>query len=401
MTLLPIINHRSKLLFIICVIFNLIFFIVILAIFHYFLQASNQPIDYSFHQHSSLQQRNTKQYTLPYTDISDVTSNDTIQTSLFFSYPNNSRGIVECNNFESEIRCDELFQAMKLINQSFYSKHYLLVELPTDKKSAIESLHFHFVLSITSKRRLIVVKSPFNLPRQFTKKPKKIDQNNFTLFKSSQFGHCDLGLLLESQAKGVCLTGTWSILDLLLSPGVFQFIPSVFTTHGMFLLTRLMNFTRNLDFPTSQLQIGVVLEFLPDDVQLLQVLNHLTEGYSDSCIHLYSPNLIYTFKFIQKVKTVKKVKFTLSIIKKLDGDAFNLLVQCDKFVGSLGYFTSHIMNQVRGRGGIWLDQRNTMIVETSSSQSGYLFLLGKTNPNNLMCPGGADAFQHFLLFNAM
>ena len=103
--------------------------------------------------------------------------------------------------------------------------------------------------------------------------------------------------------------------------------------------------------------------------------------------------------FAKKLK--KNFNIQINIIKELNKETVNILVQRDKFIGSLGFFASHVLNQIRGRGGIWLDPRNTMIVETSSSQSGALFLMGKKSANDLMCPGGVSAFQQFLLFNAM
>lgn len=395
--------RKGKKKFIFVFLINTIILFIALLIFQNILPSSNNIVHifdpFQYHEHFSLPHRDIKQYTLPDVPISEISENETLNASIYFSYPNNSRGIVPCDNFESEIRCDELFLAMKSLNSSFFSKKYLFIELSKDDKKAIMSLHFAFVLSVTLRRRLIVIKSPFKLPKIFTRIPK--NQKNMTklkTLKSSLFSHCDLNRILNIKSKSILLKGDWNIIDLLLSPNISEVIPPPFNTHGMFLLTRLMNFTKSVYLPADQLQIGLAIEFKPDEISLLKVIQHLSEGYSNCLIHLYSPSIN-----LQDIISILKLNLNIqiNIIKKLDIEAVNTLVQCDKFIGSLGFFSSHILNQIRGRGGIWLDPRNTMIIETSSSQSGLLFLIGKTSANDLMCPGGAAAFQHFLLFNAI
>lgn len=397
--------RKGKKKFILFILSTIAFFFISLLLFPQFSLESNSFSDllnpFPYHEHFSLSHRDIKQYTLPDTPISEISENETINATHYFSYPNNSRGIALCDNFESEIRCDELFEAMKSFNISLFSKKYLLIKMPTNKKKAIKSLHFAFVLSITLKRRLIVIGSPFKLPKIFTRIPKNLkNTTKIEKFKSSSFSHCDLNRFINVESKIIFLKGDdWDINDLLLSPYIWDLIPRPFNTHGMFLLTRLMNFTTNIFLPPDQLQISISLEFIPDEIALLKVIHHLAEGYSNWTIHIYSPNILFLNNFAKKLK--KNFNIQINIIKELNKETVNILVQSDKFIGSLGFFASHVLNQIRGRGGIWLDPRNTMIVETSSSQSGALFLMGKKSANDLMCPGGVSAFQQFLLFNAM
>lgn len=384
---------------------TLSFFFVSFFLFQHTIPESNSFENlfdpFQYHEHFSLSHRNVKQYTLPDTPLSEVSENETLNASHFFSYPNNSRGIVSCDNFESEIRCDELFLAMQSLNMSYFAKKYLLIELSKNQKKSMKSLHFAFVLSITLERRLIVIKSPFKLPRFFSRIPKNLKNiTQIERFKSSAFSHCDLNKFLSIESQIIFLKDdNWDINDLLLSPQICDLIPHPFNTHGMFLLTRLMNFTTNIFFQPNQLQIGISLEFIPNEIALLKVIHHLTEGYSNWVIHLYSPHHVYLNNLAKKLKKILNIQ--INVIKELNKETVNILVQSDKFIGSLGFFSSHLLTQIRGRGGIWLDPRNTMIVETSSSQSGALFLMGKTSANDLMCPGGVSAFQQFLLFNAM
>lgn len=397
--------RKGKKKFIYFILSTLFFFFVSLFLFQHSLSESKTfryLIDpFQYHEHFSLSHRDIKQYTLPDAPLLEISENETLNASHFFSYPNNSRGIASCDNFESEIRCDELFLAMQSLNISFLSKKYLFIELSPNQKTSIKSLHFAFVLSVTLKRRMIVIKSPFKLPKFFTRIPKKLKNiTDIEKFKSSSFSHCDLNRFLDVESTLILLKGdTWDINDLLLSPQICDLIPHPFNTHGMFLLTRLMNFTTNIFFPSDQLQIGITLEFIPNEIALLKVMHHLSEGYSNWIVHLYSPNHFYLQSLSQKLE--KNFNIQINIIKELNKETVNILVQSDKFIGSLGFFSSHLLNQIRGRGGIWLDSRNTMIVETSSSQSGALFLMGKKSANDLMCPGGVSAFQKFLLFNAM
>jgi hypothetical protein len=82
-------------------------------------------------------------------------------------------------------------------------------------------------------------------------------------------------------------------------------------------------------------------------------------------------------------------------------EAMNILPHCDKFVGTLGSFHSHFLSRVRGRGGVFLDPRDSMIIETSNSQSGMLFEMKNTKIRDIMCPGGASALQAFVAFHAL
>ena len=88
---------------------TLSFFFVSFFLFQHTVPESNSFENlfdpFQYHEHFSLSHRNVKQYTLPDTPLSEVSEDETLNASHFFSYPNNSRGIVSCDNFESEIRC--------------------------------------------------------------------------------------------------------------------------------------------------------------------------------------------------------------------------------------------------------------------------------------------------------
>ena len=123
----------------------------------------------------------------------------------------------------------------------------------------------------------------------------------------------------------------------------------------------------------------------------MNVINILTEGYSNWTLNIWESS---------KYSLPKELQPNIRIIKEFK-NAIQILPQCDKFIGSLGYFKSHLLNKIRGRGGMWFDPRNSLKVETSNSQSGLLFLMKKINMNQLMCPGSMSSLQIFLEFNAI
>ncbi|OHS93338.1 hypothetical protein TRFO_40373 [Tritrichomonas foetus] len=433
---------------------------------------NKQLFPFSIHEHYSIRHRDVKQYTLPDNPIQAHPINLTEKNYSIFHYPNSSRGIVPCHSFESEIRCDELLHASEILNKSLNSHKFLLVELPSNTESAIKTLHFSFVVAVTTKRRLVITKSPIQIPRFLFEIPpsnlhktktnkntnKKLSKNSNTnynnntqtnkndyknsrkyekhgknkfnfmndfnsnkkakkilVFDSSSINRCDYIQIINSKIQTLKLKGKWDIVDLLLSPKVPKKIPSPFITHGMFLLARWLNFTTDIEYKPNILQIGIALEFKPDEETLIKVISRLVEGYTDWCLYIWTPfysstsfytnfnsNFLLTEIFSKNKFSFLKNKYQgkIHFINKFS-DAMNILTQCDKFVGSLGFYSSHLFNQIRGRGGIWLDHRNTMIVETSNSQSGYLYLMPKMQMKDLMCPNGMDEFQNFLMFHAI
>ena len=354
-------------------------------------------IPFIFHQHFAIDHREVKQYTLPVHKYDGVQFNSSnVSIYQFFNYPNSSRGIAKCDNFESEISCEELQKAAEILNETINSSKYLVVDLPLNIQDAIKTLHFAFVLSVSTIRRLYVSKTPIILPSDLVQIPNNLNQYSLSIYTPSKIKSCEYTKILSDDVQTLRLEGSWEISNLLLTPKAYELIPSPFQTHGMFLLARWLKLTNPISFPSNQLQIGIALEFKPDERVFIRNIKRLSEGYSNWTLHIWSPSdkfihSLYKYKYLEgKINKISKWSF-----------ATNNLVQCDKFIGSLGFFSSHFMNQIRGRGGIWLDPRNSMIIETSSSQSGLLFSMKNKNVNELMCPGGMKEFEHFLAFHAI
>ena len=344
------------------------------------------PLD--VHEHYSIPHRDVKHYTLPsFATSSVLTENQTEEMEAVFKFFESSRGIVRCSHFESEIGCSDLYQAFVLLNRTLRSKRVLIVELPSALEAAVDAIHAAFLVAIASKRRLLVAKSPFQLP--------EFVRNNGTTasvtFSAGDFDRCDLEPIISCSAKRIRLKGHFSVSDLLLAPDVFHRIPQPYRTHGMFLLYRWLNMIPEQSFPADQLQIGIALEFKPDERTFIEILQRMTEGYTNISLHIWCPG---------KCAIPQIRGYYVNFVRTLD-EAVAFLPQCDKYIGSLGFFASHWMARIRGRGGIFMDPRDTMIVETSNSQSGMMFLMKNRQIASLMCPKGANALQNFLTFHAM
>lgn len=340
------------------------------------------------HEHYSLEHRDLKHYTLPkFASDVDVNGNQTVEMEEMFKFFNSSRGIVRCSHFESEIGCSDLYNAFVILNETFRKKKFLVAELPSSLEAAVDALHAAFLVSIASKRRLYVSKSPFALPEMIMNKAKL----KTAIFSASQFDRCELEPLISSKLRGITMKGRFRVVDLLLAPNVFEKIPQPFRTHGLFLLSRWLNMIPELEFPANQLQIGIALEFRPDKTAFGELLERLSEGYTNVSLNIWCPGQCDIPEIRgYYVKTIRKFE-----------EAVTLLAQCDKYVGSLGFFSSHLIARLRGRGGMFIDPRDTMVVETSNSQSGMLFLMKHWKTSSLMCPKGANALQNFLMFHAL
>jgi hypothetical protein len=144
-------------------------------------------------------------------------------------------------------------------------------------------------------------------------------------------------------------------------------------------------------FPGTELQIGIALEFQPNLSRFLDLIDRLAEGYRDFRLPIWSS---------QSWKLPKVLAERVLRISTFE-EAMNILPQCDKFVGTLGSFHSHFLSRVRGRGGVFLDPRDSMIIETSNSQSGMLFEMKNAKMPEIMCAGGASALQAFVAFHAL
>ena len=381
----------NKSLFYFLIFFNIIF--IILSIYYYNNFIYDLPIfnkkkkNFTFHEHFSLEHRGLKHYTLPKSNLKEFNNISLYNLSKSFNFLNNSRSIVNCSHFLSEITCSDFLNAFNLINKTEKSKKFLYVELPKKFEEAIETLHFSFVLSIISLRRLFIINNKFHLSKNF--EPKKILKSK--KFFSNKISFCNTYELINSKENHIYLKGFWHISRLLLSSKISEKIPIPFNTHGLYLLSRKYFYIKPIKFPSNQLQIGLLIQFSPNITKLIINIQKLSEGYQNYSIHLFSTI---------KINLPKSLKNNIKIYFNLK-DSFDILIQCDKFIGSLGFFESHWINANRGKGGFWFDPRDTNIIETSSSQSGLLFRMKNSNPYDLMCPKSYNSFQKFMLFNAI
>jgi hypothetical protein len=277
--------------------------------------------------------------------------------------------------------------ASNIMNKTAHSNRSVVVALPGSFPGAVNSLHFAFLVSVTTKRRLFVSKANFKLPRFLIARNMTPGRS----FSSTSIRKCAFRSILESSESVIQLKGKFEVSDLLLSPNVFNRIPLPFRTHGVFLLGRwLMNSTA-LVFPGTELQIGIALEFQPDFSRFLDVVDRLAEGYRHFRLLIWSSRS-WKLPKVLAARTLEISEFE---------EAMNILPHCDKFVGTLGSFHSHFLSRLRGRGGVFLDPRDSMIIETSNSQSGMLFEMKDTKIPDIMCPGGASALQAFVAFHAL
>lgn len=374
---------------------NLLFILFIYLNFpREFSLVSDAPLE-QFHEHYSLEHSDFNHYTLPISQITEYI-NLTNASANILSFPRSSRGIPNCKHFESELNCNEIEFAAYQINKTVNSKRYMIVELPNDLKSAINTLHFAFVVSIASERKLYFrnyrnVEKLFKLPDATKLIPESIVRKKHYMFRSYQINKCSMFSILSCRYRGIELIGKWDISTLLLSPNVIDKIPDPFKTHGFFILSRWISIVSSIEFPPDQLQIGISLEFQPDHTNFLKVIQVLTEGYSNWTLNIWESN---------RFSLPKELQSNIKIIKQFS-DAIQVLPQCDKFIGTLGHFQSHLLSKIRGRGGIWFDPRNSLKVETRNSQAGHLFLMKNTGVSELMCPGAMSSLQRYLEFNAV
>lgn len=343
-------------------------------------------------EHYPIEHRDIKHYTLPNTIINENDTNITYNFTDLFNYPNQSRGIVQCDHFESEIRCTEMQIAYLLLNKSRNSKKFLIVDLPNDFRKSIQTLHVAFVIALTTQRKLYVRNSYLDLSAEVTRIPNELKSIRLEQFSSSTYDHCTNKRILTSRSYGIQLIDSWDISKLLLSPVIYDHIPHPIRTHGLYIMFLWLFKIESLSLPNDQITIGISLEFKPNITNLITSINQLTEGYKNWYIYLYHTNINVDF--------LKPISGHIKIIHKFE-EAFTILPQCDKFVGSLGFYNSFWISSRRGRGGVWLDPKDSLIMETSYSQSGLSFLIKQINVYDLMCPRGYTAMQNYFAFHAI
>lgn len=343
---------------------------------------NGQKLKNFFSEHFSIQHKGIKHYTLPKNRVSiENVSNFTYDYVKKFD---NSRSFVNCSHFESELTCEEVINANIMINYSHYSNKTIIISLPNNRNEMIKLLHFALVLSITTHRKLQILNPKISVPKEYV-----INRlpNSYRIVHSNAIDFCDSFKLLLIHEKNIYLKGMWNIERLLLSPGFLDRIPPPFSTHGLLILSRLLFPVPNMIHDNKTLQIGISLQYSPFLETLKKVINRLHEGYPKYQLHIWNPNRLI-------------LNFNYTDYKKFE-DAFPVLVTSDVYIGSLGFFESHWISAFRGRGGRFLNPKDTTIVETSSSQSGYLYMNPQKRISELICQGATKELQNFLLFQAV
>ena len=375
-----------------------------------------RKISQNYQHHNQITQT-IDHYTLPFSMKTNKTIPFQVENNIsstfsdiYQSFHQQNRGLINCQHFEAELSCNDIEFAVSLWNETLSSQRFLYIDCPKTAsfQEEINTMASGFLLSILTKRRLFL-KRNIQIPGLIQSFPhvSVLPKTNISYFYSKQINRCNFQKILENHEVSLVLSGVFDPVDLLLDPIIFEKLKYPFNTHFIYLMSKFLfhfdqNILNSITFPPQQLQIGISLEFDPNWSVLFNELTELTEGYSSYALHILNPKglRIPTYK-LNKLSNNLGLDCDIKIYKKFDESSL-LLISCDHFIGSLGFFLSHFLNNLRGRGGHYINSIDSKLFEAQSSQSGFFF--EKEQSANLLtriCPNGMKAFQYlssFLLF---
>ena len=395
---------KKKLFFVLC---NTLFLIISLSVSYF--QSANLSVNpfreiVQNYQHFRTKINETEHYTLPLSNNFNsqntenfVPSNISNESIPYDAFNFQNRGIVNCSHFESELTCSDVKYIRDKWNETMHSGLFLFLNVgSTSFEKELKTIAAAFLISIASNRRLIFTKNIKSIPLTTNITVRK-PFNNSIEYRNIQ--RCEYRKILETNEKSIVISGVLDPVAVILDPFVYRRIKFPVTTHFMYLVSRFLYVPQDISFPDYQLQIGVSLEFEPNWRVFAEQMDEIIEGYTNYSLHFFNPSSIHIPRQVIRMLSERKgISVTINEYHHLK-DCFSLILSCDHFFGSLGYWKSFLLTAFRGRGGHYINPKDSKIIETSSSQSGYIYTINQNvNTMKLMCPEGADSLQNFVSF---